>query len=564
MRAEDIVAVTFTRRSAADIKDKLESLRVPMPTVLTMDAFVCRLVNQICERAKVPHVTWLCLKQADREAKLADANRAEDFMKAAQYQQRNSLEELMLGVLRCPSLQSKDLQPLALALLYSAQKVWRKHGAMARTEPTDDMLADLATEMRDEWPDEPRHIAVRRTPALMVAGSGWPREWHVKQDILRDAVCAFAGLLRNDSSCSRAASLDFDKELLAIAMLRGGAAAAQAPVWITSSSVTKAVAEIRTLYAHTYFVVDEFQDTSPAQLALFSALAADADGGARLTVVGDSDQSIYGFRGAHYATLEQQFSALAPTQYTLSYNYRSTPAIIAACRALIARNYAAAPERMKHLTAGRHTVGMPVRAINCTSEAEEHAAVLASIRGWHAAGVPLHHMAVLFRKRPGEGGLENFMRFLATERFSDFHLLSEQGDGARSEVSSRMAVGTVHSAKGLEWDIVFVVGAFASVHAMLALQERLRKPNLEALRQEERRVLYVAASRARHLLVVTSTKQRTPFWTDMLRANEEDGTTHVLEEEAGAAAEASYDPAQLYGTRSAAEDTQAEREAEEA
>ena len=51
--------------------------------------------------------------------------------------------------------------------------------------------------------------------------------------------------------------------------------------------------ELRTRYSHVF--VDEYQDTDPSQVALLQALAGD---GRNLVVVGDPDQSIYGFRGA--------------------------------------------------------------------------------------------------------------------------------------------------------------------------------------------------------------------------------------------------------------------------
>ena len=51
--------------------------------------------------------------------------------------------------------------------------------------------------------------------------------------------------------------------------------------------------ELRARFTHVF--VDEYQDTDPSQVALLRALAGD---GRDLTVVGDPDQSIYGFRGA--------------------------------------------------------------------------------------------------------------------------------------------------------------------------------------------------------------------------------------------------------------------------
>ena len=60
-----------------------------------------------------------------------------------------------------------------------------------------------------------------------------------------------------------------------------------------SSSPTTTATTLRARFAHVF--VDEYQDTDPGQVDLLRALAGD---GRDLTVVGDPDQSIYGFRGA--------------------------------------------------------------------------------------------------------------------------------------------------------------------------------------------------------------------------------------------------------------------------
>ena len=75
----------------------------------------------------------------------------------------------------------------------------------------------------------------------------------------------------------------------------GGQSAIDYPDLI-ARAVTEALdhrAELRTRFTHVF--VDEYQDTDPSQVALLRAIAGD---GRNLTVVGDPDQSIYGFRGA--------------------------------------------------------------------------------------------------------------------------------------------------------------------------------------------------------------------------------------------------------------------------
>ncbi|MBL0926822.1 MAG: ATP-dependent helicase [Phycisphaerales bacterium] len=90
-----------------------------------------------------------------------------------------------------------------------------------------------------------------------------------------------------------------------------------------------------------HIVVDEFQDANPAQIALLRALApprSGGGGGPDLCVVGDDDQSIYGFRGADTRAF-RRFAQIWPEheEILLETNYRSAPAIIEAGNTIIAR-----------------------------------------------------------------------------------------------------------------------------------------------------------------------------------------------------------------------------------
>jgi DNA helicase-2/ATP-dependent DNA helicase PcrA len=91
-----------------------------------------------------------------------------------------------------------------------------------------------------------------------------------------------------------------------------------------------------------HILVDEYQDTNPAQYALIKALAGDGAGGAsgaELTVVGDADQSIYAFRGATVRNIVE-FEKDFPNAETilLEQNYRSTQNILDAANAVISHN----------------------------------------------------------------------------------------------------------------------------------------------------------------------------------------------------------------------------------
>jgi DNA helicase-2/ATP-dependent DNA helicase PcrA len=91
-----------------------------------------------------------------------------------------------------------------------------------------------------------------------------------------------------------------------------------------------------------HILVDEYQDTNPAQYRLIRLLAgADVPDGptAELTVVGDADQSIYAFRGATVRNIVE-FEEDFPRAHVvlLEQNYRSTQTILSAANAVIAHN----------------------------------------------------------------------------------------------------------------------------------------------------------------------------------------------------------------------------------
>jgi DNA helicase-2/ATP-dependent DNA helicase PcrA len=102
----------------------------------------------------------------------------------------------------------------------------------------------------------------------------------------------------------------------------------------------EAKARLRSRFKHV--LVDEYQDTNHAQYILVKELVGTAQEGlapAELCVVGDADQSIYGFRGATIRNI-LQFELDYPNATTvlLEQNYRSTQNILSAANAVITKN----------------------------------------------------------------------------------------------------------------------------------------------------------------------------------------------------------------------------------
>ncbi|MDR3152751.1 MAG: UvrD-helicase domain-containing protein [Deltaproteobacteria bacterium] len=140
-----------------------------------------------------------------------------------------------------------------------------------------------------------------------------------------------------------------------------------------------------------YVMVDEFQDVSRKQYRLAQILSAKHR---NLFIVGDSDQTIYTWRGAHHK-LFLDFPKRHPgtATFVLHENYRSTPQILSTADALITRNTVRFNKRLKPtLPAG----GLPA-FFNGKTEQEAAAWILEEISRLRDAGTPLGEAAVLCR-----------------------------------------------------------------------------------------------------------------------------------------------------------------------
>lgn len=118
-----------------------------------------------------------------------------------------------------------------------------------------------------------------------------------------------------------------------------------------------------------YIMVDEYQDTNPIQFRLISLLSAKHN---NLCVVGDDDQSIYGWRGASMRNILDFDNA---TVIKLEQNYRSTTIILKVANAIICRN----TERHKKELWSECGLGEPVEVFVAMSEAQEAEAVVTRI-----------------------------------------------------------------------------------------------------------------------------------------------------------------------------------------
>ncbi len=234
--------------------------------------------------------------------------------------------------------------------------------------------------------------------------------------------------------CERAGLVDFAELLLGAHEL-----------WLQRPDV---LAHYRERFRH--ILVDEFQDTNAIQYAWLRLLAGATTPGAKTNnvfIVGDDDQSIYGWRGARVENIHQ-FSRDFPQPLTfrLEQNYRSTGTILSAANALITHN----TERLgKNLwTAGGD--GEPIRLYAGYNDLDEAQFVVGQIRRWSENGGARRECAVLYRSNAQSrvfeealisagipyrvyGGLRFFERAEIKDALAYLRLMSNPADDAAFE-----------------------------------------------------------------------------------------------------------------------------------
>ena len=158
-----------------------------------------------------------------------------------------------------------------------------------------------------------------------------------------------------------------------------------------------------------HILVDEYQDTNHAQYVLVRALVGDGADGvepAELTVVGDSDQSIYAFRGATIRNIEEFERDFAGARtILLEQNYRSTQNILSAANAVIARNTG---RRAKNLWTASGD-GALITLDAADSEHDEARFVVGEIDRLADSGVEWGDIAVFYRTNAQSRALEELL-----------------------------------------------------------------------------------------------------------------------------------------------------------
>ncbi|MDX9691451.1 MAG: ATP-dependent helicase [Acholeplasmataceae bacterium] len=242
------------------------------------------------------------------------------------------------------------------------------------------------------------------------------------------------------------------------------------------------VKERRYVSPYKYVFIDEFQDTNLLQYEVLKMLIQKDT---RVLAVGDPDQSIYQFRGAHSKIISFYVKDYQASVYTLSINYRCSPEIITYANKLIERNNR---KFKKKLITYNESMSEPI-LLNHDNETQESIYLIKEIEHYHQKGIKLSDIAVLYRTHYRAYELKYQLDLI------DFPYEKEH----KTQTRQGIHLLTIHQAKGLEFEIVIIIGleknVLPSTHDSTQVEQ-----------DEERRLMFVAMTRAKKQLILSYVK----------------------------------------------------------
>lgn len=233
-----------------------------------------------------------------------------------------------------------------------------------------------------------------------------------------------------------------------------------------------------------YILVDEFQDVNNLQVELIKLLLTNQT---QLFCVGDDWQSIYGFRGSNVSYIVD-FENHFPNSkvITLNLNYRSTQNIVGASNEVIKYNKFKVEKEIRSSKQSEHKIVV----YSGNSEEENIQFCFDKVQELLADG--LTNDDILFLYRRSKMYAPYFFRF----------------KNENVKVQSK----TIHAAKGLEAKVVFIIGltegngGFPDIWLEDRIFQVIKKANHDLLMEEERRLFYVAITRAKDKLFLITEK----------------------------------------------------------
>ena len=325
-------------------------------------------------------------------------------------------------------------------------------------------LTDLFDKMQDEVKIEKRQVDT----GLFKPDS-----------IINDAVRIFAQ--KYEEVKSKANAIDFEDML------------------IYSANILENSKDLCQFYRdkYPYVLVDEFQDLSPADFRLISQLSKN------IFAVGDDDQAIYGFRGGDSKIMQTFYNRDDVSKYKVTRNYRSTATIVDHAKALIEYNKGC---RIPKNLSAKNPRQFPIRVLETTPKMAEKTLLTEFTEPVCQTQLVQKHFPNL--KNILLPKLESKTAILARTN-AEVGKIEKMIEKLTPGVKKDLEVSNIHKAKGQEYDRVILIANTLDVwetdkpyNSLPTDQDDENEEQRVSDEGEERRVFYVAMTRAKYELIV--------------------------------------------------------------
>ena len=254
-----------------------------------------------------------------------------------------------------------------------------------------------------------------------------------------------------------------------------------------------------TQFQYKYVLVDEAQDLSFVKLKVAKMLAADS-----ITIAADKAQKIY---NTGFTWRELGIDVRGNASKTLHKTFRSTKQIVQLAESLSEINRARDGEKGEYTDPVLPTLlgeDYPL-IIRCANAADERNFLSSLITGLLADDVTV---GVLYRNYAEK---EEITRFLASFRISSEEI---KRDSKWSLRRKGVKLATLHSSKGLEFDIVIIPFFNSTYYPPQSEIDKADTEQIEEIKAKERNLLYVGMTRAKSALYFTYSGAESPFMSE--------------------------------------------------
>ena len=244
-----------------------------------------------------------------------------------------------------------------------------------------------------------------------------------------------------------------------------------------------------------YIIVDEFQDISDIRLKLINSIINSTN--SKLLVVGDDYQSIYGFSGSNL----ESYLKLLKNRYTriiyLNKNYRCCKEIVSISCKFIMKN----KKQIKKNIVATKSISKPIVIVNNKLE------VLLEYLSNNG------DILILYRNN------KDIYKYIGIDKIKEIS----------NKYGNAIQYKTVHSAKGLESDIVIIINLDDNI---LGFPNKINNPDIidyvfpkeDFEYAEERRLFYVALTRSKNEVYIIKPSNPSAFYKEILKDNKKNIT----------------------------------------